>query len=74
MADVNEIKLIQSQNEGLRKQNINLQQENKDLKMLFTKFFSELYQACNEPADTVAEVELQNKIKSVVDCFVSKVL
>ena len=53
---INDINLLNSQNEGLRKQNKNLQ----------TKFF-EILKICNEPADSMDVLDLQKRIKKVLN-------
>ena len=56
MLSSEEINLLKNQNEGYRKQNNALQSA-----------FIKILSICNEPADSVAVLEFQKRIKKVLD-------
>lgn len=55
MLGIKDINLLQSQNVALKAQN----------KVLQTKFF-EILKICEEPADSMAELNLKNSIKKII--------
>lgn len=63
MLSVDEINLLHGQNEGLKEQNKTLQ----TAIMLYAKQINTINDICNEPADNIAVVELQNRIKDVIN-------
>lgn len=59
MLSINEINLLKAQNEGLRKQNKNLQKQ--------VYIINRVYELCNEPVDNIAIVDFQERIKAIID-------
>lgn len=59
MLSINEINLLKAQNEGLRKQNKNLQKQ--------VYIINRVYELCNEPADNIAVVNFQERVKAIID-------
>lgn len=56
MLSVNDINMLEKQNEGYRKQNRALQNA-----------FLEILKLCNEPADNMAVLELQKRVKAIIN-------
>lgn len=56
MLSINDINMLEKQNEGYRKQNKALQES-----------FFKILAICNETADNMAVVELQDRIKAVLN-------
>lgn len=62
MLSVNEINFLQAQNEGLKNQNKTLQKT----VLNFTNTINKIYNICDEQANDIKVIDLQNKIKLII--------